>query len=255
MACYRIKVSYRGTLYRGWQIQRQGKTIQGEILRAFFEICKTREVKILAAGRTDARVHALEQVFRADIPKGMSPLSLHNALNSHLDISIRILSVSECSHEFHPICDARWKEYLYYFSWEEKNPFDTDLVVHLKSPLDEEKMREGASLFIGTHDFHNYHCKGSDPTSTIRTIFECDLTKDVMKLPFPVNCHVCRIRGDGFLKQMVRLIVGTLWELGKGRITLEEVKRSLEFPMEKKTAPVAPPEGLYLSEVCYEPGF
>lgn len=127
-----------------------------------------------------------------------------------------------------------------------------DLMVHLSRPLDEDKMRKGASLFTGSHDFYNYHCQGSDPKTTVRTIYKCDLRRHLMRLPFPVNCHVLRIRGSGFLKQMVRLIVGTLWELGKGRISLEKIETSLKTPMEKKMAPVAPPEGLYLSRVCYE---
>ena len=220
----------------------------------FFAICHSQDVKIMAAGRTDAGVHALGQVFRTEIPFFIPPDSLMRALNSHLPREIRILQVRQCSESFHPIRDAQWKEYLYFFSCEAENPFSSDLLVHLSHRPDEEKMNEGASLFVGKHDFCNYYCKGSRVESTVRTILSCSLqyNRDTIGSVFPLNYYIFKVRGDGFLKQMVRLLVGVLWELGKGRISPAQVKESLQRPLTHKLAAVAPAKGLYLAQVSYD---
>ena len=254
MVSYRIKVSYRGTNYLGWQIQKkQGKTIQGELYNAFYTICHSQDIKIVAAGRTDAGVHALGQIFRTDIPFFISSNSLMRALNSHLTQDIRILAVEKCSEDFHPIRDAKWKEYLYFFSYGPKSPFSSDLLVHLPYSMDEEKMSVGASLFVGKHDFCNYYCKGTKMESTVRTIFSCELQhhQDIIGSVFPMDYYVLKVKGDGFLKQMIRLVMGTLWELGRNKISCGQIENSLKEPLKQKLAPVAPAKGLYLSQVAY----
>ncbi|MCY4524228.1 MAG: tRNA pseudouridine(38-40) synthase TruA, partial [Halobacteriovoraceae bacterium] len=255
MAVYRIEVSYRGSDYLGWQIQdeKQGKTIQGELYQAFFSICRSRDIKIIGASRTDAGVHSLGQVFRADSPFFIAEDSLKHALNSQLPRDIRIIKVESCADDFHPIRDAKRKEYLYFFSCDSSNPFNSDLLTSLPYAIDKEKIRQGASLFEGRHDFCNFYCKGSDIKSTVRTIYSCNLYEhqNNTDLLFPPHYYSLKICGDGFLKQMIRLIMGTLWNLGKGKISLLQIENSLQEPLEQKLAPVAPAKGLYLSKIEY----
>ena len=255
MAAYQITVSYKGSNYLGWQIQKkQGKTIQGELYKASFAICHSEDIKIIAAGRTDAGVHALRQVFRLDIPFVIAPDSLKRALNSHLSQNIQVKEVKKCPDDFHPIRDAKWKEYHYFFTCEESNPFNFDLLVYYPYQLNEERMKECASLFVGKHDFCNYQCQGSEVKSTIRTIFSCDLLRyqSTGDYFFPMNYYILKVCGDGFLKQMVRLIMGVLWEVGRGKVSVNQVEDSLKKSMQQKLAPVAPAKGLFLAKVSYD---
>jgi tRNA pseudouridine38-40 synthase len=255
---YKLLVRYCGAGFLGWQVQSgAGKTIQGELNSALKKICKSEEITTIGSGRTDASVHALGQVVRAHIPLDIESVALKKGLNSLLSDSIEVLHVEECSLDFHPIFSAKSKVYKYIFCLSSnKDPFLKNLITFFPRELDIETMNEGAKLFEGSHNFQNYFCVGTPVKSYDREIYHCEISplknhKSSFWNVSRVNCFVLEIHGNGFLKQMVRLIMGHLFKVGEGKMALEEIEYSLENSLEKHLAPVAPPEGLYLSEVFY----
>lgn len=250
---YRLLLEYKGTSYLGWQIQPEGKTVQGELNRALKTISKSKNVRTLGSGRTDSGVHALGQVVKANIELEINPLSLLRALNSHLPPDIRVKEVTLSDEEFMPTVHAKSKEYHYRFiTGRNPNAFQGDFIAPCPFEIDPELVRRACEMLIGEHDFVNFFCEGTDVNSTVRTIFRCGL-KEGEKLDgalFPEH-FVFFIEGSGFLKQMVRLIVGALWNVGRGKISLEEFQTSLKAPKRERLGVVAPPEGLYLVRVNY----
>jgi tRNA pseudouridine38-40 synthase len=252
---YKLTLQYRGTNYLGFQIQSgDQKTIQGEINRALKEIVKSDNIKSIGSGRTDTGVHALGQIVRVYIPLVIKPDSLVRALNSHLPADIRVIEASDCDENFHPIFSAKSKEYNYVFSLEEQSPFADELLTYYPHDLDIEKMNRACKLFLGKHDFVNFQCQGTEVATTVREITECEI------LAFDSNGHwsnlvgkyyVIRVVGNGFLKQMVRLMVGALWNIGRGKIEESDLHRALTRPMDKRLGATAPPQGLYLKVVHY----
>ena len=258
---YRLKLSYKGTNYIGWQIQeKQGRTIQGELMKALGKICKLSgeelgQIKIIGSGRTDTGVHSFGQVARIEIPLKIDPRSLRSALNSNLDFDIRILEAHDCDESFHPLRDSKSKEYWYVFAnLDNAPPHARELMSNFPFEIDVELMKKGAKLFEGTHDFCNYFCTGTEVSTTVRTIYECELvhhkSSGLWNFYVP-DYYVLRIKGNGFLKQMVRLIMGALWNLGRGKITLSQLEESLRQPIPKKLGMTAPPQGLYQMYVEY----
>jgi len=253
---YKIKIKYQGTSYFGWQVQKgPGKTVQGELNNALRVLAKSPAVRTIGSGRTDSGVHALGQVLKATIPIEIPCEGLLKGLNSLLPNDVQISSVQNSDRNFHPIRDSVWKEYLYIFSCEDVlSPFSSPLMTHYPFLLDINLMKKGAELFIGEHDFCNYYCEGTDVLTTIRTIFECDLSHYNSQHfwgNFSSDYYIFRVKGSGFLKQMVRLMMGSLWALGRGKISLEDLKNSLNSPKGEKIGATAPPQGLYLNKVHY----
>jgi tRNA pseudouridine38-40 synthase len=252
---YRITVQYKGTHYSGFQIQLNDKTIQGEINSVLKVLSKSEDVKSVGSGRTDAGVHALAQVMRIEIPVNIPVDGLVRAMNSLLPEDIRVLDAVIAPPEFHPIYNAKSKEYNYVFTTDEViSPFARELMTHFPANLDIELMRKGCQVFCGEHDFINYQCVGTEIDSTVRKIMSCELVR------FESSGHwgnlageyyVLKVVGNGFLKQMVRLLIGALISLGKGKITLEDLEKSLKTPLKNRLGPTAPPQGLYLKEVHY----
>lgn len=257
MNYYQITLCYKGTHYLGWQNQITPlKTIQGTLEFALKNICHSDQVKSIGSGRTDAGVHALAQEVKIEIPLEISCIGLQKALNSHLPQDIRVLNVVTCSAQFNPTYDAVWKEYVYLFSLEEiVNPFGGDLMVFHPYKLDIELMQKACALFIGKHDFINFQCVGTEVKSTVREIFHCRLTAEKNTSSFLsqiIPAHfMFEVRGSGFLKQMVRLMVGSLWAVGQGKLSLEELQKHLKEKQDKRPGIVAPPHGLYLKKVNY----
>ncbi|MFA7613107.1 MAG: tRNA pseudouridine(38-40) synthase TruA [Candidatus Caldatribacteriota bacterium] len=250
---YRLVVSYVGTQYLGWQIQPEsyGRTIQGEINIALEKIAKSSDVRSLGSGRTDTGVHALGQVVKVSIPLEINPYNLLKAMNSHLPEDIRVLEASVSTHEFIPTVHAKSKEYHYRFSTQEiHSPFAEHLISHYPYEIDLKLMKEACQIFIGKHDFTNFYVEGTPVSSFVREIYECEILQVPESDLFP-SYYVFRVVGNGFLKQMVRLMVGTIWRVGRGKVTLEELKESLSPVKKEKLAPVAPGHGLYLVRVNY----
>jgi tRNA pseudouridine38-40 synthase len=252
---YKIILEYRGTNYSGFQVQTDNqKTIQGELNRVLREMAKSTDVKTIGSGRTDAGVHALGQVVRICMPLEIDPANLQKALNSILPIDIKVVNAEICDENFHPIFSAKSKEYNYVFSINKPNPFTTDLITHFPFELDIERMNKACKMFIGEHDFVNFKCEGTDVATNVRHITECEI------LHFDSSGHwgnlvsdyyVIRVVGNGFLKQMVRLMVGALWNIGRGKIDESDLHRALTSNITKRLGATAPPQGLYLKVVHY----
>ncbi|MBY0414948.1 MAG: tRNA pseudouridine(38-40) synthase TruA [Bdellovibrionales bacterium] len=255
MNIYKIIVSYKGTRYVGFQVQANGKTIQGEINSALKILSKSDEVKSIGSGRTDAGVHALAQVMRIEIPVFIPADRLILALNSNLPDDIRVIDAAVIGSEFHPIFSAKSKEYNYVFSTEQTmSPFAVELMTHFPFDLDLKKMQEGCKIFCGEHDFINYQCVGTEVEHTVRKIISCEiihLDSEGHWGNLSGDYYVLKIVGTGFLKQMVRLMMGALISLGKGKITIIDLENSLKTPLKNRLGPTAPPQGLYLKEVHY----
>lgn len=251
---YRIIIQYKGTRYLGWQIQPEsmGITVQGELNKALTSISKAK-VQSMGSGRTDTGVHALGQVVKVSIELEIEPEKLLKALNGNLPDDIRVTEATHSDLDFHPTVNATSKEYHYRFTCtRQPTAMQNDLIGNYAFDLDLEKMREACKVLIGEHDFSNYFCQGTEVSSNIRTIFECE----IIEVPqgnwgmLPAH-YVFRIVGNGFLKQMVRLLMGAVWNVGRGKISLEEFKSSLTSAPTQRMGATAPPQGLYMVRVNY----
>lgn len=257
MNFYKLTLSYQGTAYKGWQIQPNALTVQGELNKSLKQMLKS-EFRTIGSGRTDAGVHALAQVVKLEANASLSTQALFKGLNSLLPHDIRVLEVELVTADFHPIFSAQSKEYWYLFSLRSYlSPFESPMITKVQGQIDLDKLQDACRLFIGKHDFSHYFCVGTETKSTVREIYECEV--------IPVEqvghwSHLClsgpyfyfKIRGNGFLKQMVRLIVGTILKYAKGQLELNDIKSSLQDGGRDHLAPVAPPQGLYLAKVSYD---
>ena len=236
----RLYLAYDGTDFHGWQVQPGLKTIQGEIERVLGEI-EGRPVHVDGSGRTDAGVHALEQVASLDLENPIPVTNLRLAINRLLPPAIRILTTEEVHPQFHPRFDARAKTYEYRMVRSEMcSPFDWPYVYHHPYPLDETAMTRLAEALVGEHDFTVFAAadvRDAEMQSKVRTIYSSRLVRDGDRLLY-------RVRGSGFLKHMVRNVVGTLIEAGRGRLT------SLDA-VPTRCGPTAPAKGLFLVNVEY----
>jgi len=243
----RIVVSYDGTAYSGWQVQPDQATIQGVLERVVGKI-EGEPVKILGSGRTDAGVHALAQVAAFSIENRIPADNLRRALNRLLPADIRIIEASEAAEDFHPRHQALAKTYEYrIWRTEVCPPFCRRYVHHYPYPLNVDAMRAAAAAVEGEHDFSAFAAAdGSDALgrSKIRTIFNSRVEEDEERLIYSV-------RGSGFLKHMVRNMVGTLIEAGKGNVGPADFARMLEPGYPAKAGPTAPASGLFLVNVEY----
>jgi tRNA pseudouridine38-40 synthase len=252
---YQLTLQYKGTRYSGWQVQSGTNevTVQGELNRALSVVSKSEDVKSMGAGRTDAGVHALGQVAKVGIPLSLPPENLVKALNGNLPDDIRVIHAEVSDETFHPTIHAKSKEYHYRFTSQRMfTAFQNDLIANHPFALDLGQMREACKILVGEHDFTNFYCEGTEVSSYIRTIFSCDIVEipqgDWQMLPAH---YIFRIKGNGFLKQMVRLLVGAVWNVGRGKISLEEFRSALSSTKVQRLGPVAPPNGLYMVCVNY----
>lgn len=241
----RFDIAYDGTEYHGWQVQPGLATIQGELERILGEI-EGEPVKLHGSGRTDAGVHALAQVAACDLRNPIPPENLQRAINRLLPLDIRVLSVQQTHADFHPRYDARAKTYEYRIARDPiVLPFDRRYVHHHPYPLDEAAMLAAAPLLEGEHDFTAFAAADDRDAlgrSKVRTIFSSRLARQDGRL-------VYRVRGSGFLKHMVRNIIGVLLETGKGNLTLDGLRRLVSGI--GKAEPTAPARGLFLIGVEY----
>ena len=254
-AHYKLLIQYKGNRYSGWQIQlgTPEVTVQGELMLALKEISKSDDVKSMGSGRTDAGVHALGQVVKVSMPLTIAPENLVRALNANLPNDIRVIGAEIADENFHPTIHAKSKEYHYRFTAERTfTAFQSDFIANFPFEVDLEKMRAACKLLVGEHDFTNFYCEGTDVSSYVRKIFSCDIVEipqgEWQMLP---SHYVFRINGSGFLKQMVRLLMGAIWNVGRGKISLEEFQSALGPTKVQRLGPVAPPNGLYMVRVNY----
>ena len=245
MRCIRMRVQYDGTAYHGWQEQPGLPTIQGTLIERLATILGERAA-VEGAGRTDAGVHALGQVaaFRTD--RAIEAARLQAALNSRLPADIAAAEMAEAPLHFRPSSDAVGKHYRYRIYLGPIKPVLQDRFVwHWHRPLEAEPMQAAGRLLVGRHDFKSFEPGGSPRENTEREIFHLDITENGPEL------HV-DVEGGGFLYRMVRNLVGTLTEVGRGHRTPAWVAEVLEARDRTAAGPCAPAKGLCLMEVRYE---
>jgi len=245
----KISLSFDGTHFYGWQKQKDKTTVQEEIEKGIKKITGV-ETKITGCGRTDAGVHAINYVANFKIETRLTPEEIKNALNSVLPEEIFIKKVEFVEENFHSRYSAKRKTYLYLIS-NQKTPFLKNKSFYLKGNLDIDKMKKAAKYFIGKKDFSSFKAAGSSVKNPVREIFKITINKENFCLDPDVKILKIEIEGDGFLYKMARNIVGTLIEVGRGKIEPEEVKKIIEKKDRKFAPPTAPSCGLYLKEVKY----
>lgn len=237
-------VSYDGSGYAGWQRQDNALGIES-IIMDVMERIHHHPVEITGSGRTDAGVHAIAQVFHFDSELKMSKEQWRRAMNALLPADIRIQDVEKVREDFHARFDAISKRYDYYLSYDIDNPFLQRYRAFYRGRLNIERMKECAALFVGTHDFTSFTSSRIDSRkSRVRTITMCAIEETADGLHF-------RLEGNSFLRYMVRMIVGTLIEAGRDRLSVQEVKAMLEAKDKEACRYKAPGSGLYLVEVRY----
>ena len=236
----KIRVAYDGGEFYGWQVQPGLPTVQGLLEQVVGEI-EGKAVEVAGSGRTDAGVHALAQVAAFTLENPIPLTNLGRAINRLLPPTVRILSAEEVHPDFHPRFEAQAKTYEYRMLREEVcSPFEWPYVHHYPYPLEEDRMIQLAAVFTGSHDFSAFAAADESDAagkSKVRTIYSSVLERKPGRL-------IYRVRGSGFLKHMVRNLVGTLLEAGKGN--LAELGT-----LPPKSGPTAPAKGLFLVEVEY----
>ena len=237
-------VSYDGSGYAGWQRQDNALGIES-IIMDVMERIHHHPVEITGSGRTDAGVHAIAQVFHFDSELKMSKEQWRRAMNALLPADIRMQDVEKVREDFHARFDAISKRYDYYLSYDVDNPFLQRYRAFYRGRLNIERMKECAALFVGTHDFTSFTSSRIDSRkSRVRTITMCAIEETADGLHF-------RLEDNSFLRYMVRMIVGTLIEAGRDRLSVQEVKAMLEAKDKEACRYKAPGSGLYLVEVRY----
>lgn len=251
---YLIEFQYLGFRYHGWAKQPNVKTVQGMVNRTLKFILGEERFKTLGAGRTDAMVSANQGYFELFVYEPLEPDQLLTDLNINLPHDINAVSIKQVDSQFNVIQDVKEKEYTYLFSYGEKNhPYAAPYMVYLREILDIEIMKKGAKLFEGAHDFRQYCYQPKPETSCIRTINSSEIgINDVLTASFfPAESFAYKVKGSGFMRNQVRLIMGTLISLGKGELSLEYINASLTNPEGKPLYYIAPASGLMLNSVKY----
>jgi len=252
---YRATVSYKGSSFNGWQKQPDHSSVQGEIEKVLSKISNSDidSIQVIGSGRTDTGVHALGQVIRLATPLKIECAALKKGMNSLLHKDIKVKKLSLCTESFNPVFDAREKEYHYYFSIsKDVSPHYQDLITFLNYDVDLDLMNKASRLFVGEHDFENFRTVGTPVKSTVRKIVECKIERVEQEfLDFPEDVFVLKIKGNGFLKQMVRLIISSIWSVGASRKSIDDLREYMLTHNPQKFAPTAPPQGLYLVQVSY----
>jgi tRNA pseudouridine38-40 synthase len=240
----RIKIEYDGSNYSGWQLQVGQDSIQAR-LEAALERIFVRAVRVHGSGRTDAGVHALGQVAAFELPREFDPNDLKRAMNALLPADIAIIEAAAVRDDFDPRRDAHLRAYEYrVLNQDRRSAFDYRYAWLINAPLDLGSMNEAARCFIGEHDFASFRSLGSDETTTIRRVHVSEWRRDG-------NRFVFRVEASSFMRHMVRTMVATMIEAGRGKIAPALVTALIEA-RDRSLAPAsAPPCGLYLVEVRY----
>jgi tRNA pseudouridine38-40 synthase len=286
MRTLKLTIAYDGTAYAGWQLQPDKPTIQGTLEKAVAKVTG-RQVQILASGRTDAGVHALGQVVAFRTDSTLSPEVLLRAINANLPGDVAVIDAAEAPAEFHPIRDAVRKRYRYTIhDGPVRDVFHRHFIWHyIYGRLNADAMRRAAAALLGTHDFSSFETSGAERKTSVRTVFDlsvergragqggdgCDapelresmqtkIAEPYGTLPFSLTQKsrqssddfiTIEVEADGFLYNMVRAIVGTLVEVGRGSRPEAWPGEVLRAKDRRLAGPTAPPQGLCLVKVEY----
>ncbi len=240
----KVMMAYRGTAYHGYQRQNNAKTIQ-EVVEQCAGKVLNEPITIHGCSRTDTGVHARQYCFSVKTNSQIPLKGFVRGVNGELPADISILSCEEVPDDFHARFSCKGKEYLYLIhNSESKNPFLTDLACHYRRPFHAELVREAAQHFVGTHDFRTFCTNCAENANTVRTIhgFDIEVENETIRM---------YVRGDGFLYNMVRIMVGTLFYINEGRIPIEELDAIMAAGKRELAGITANPHGLYLNRVFY----
>lgn len=244
MSTYAVTIAYDGTHYCGFQVQPNGITIQQRLMEASIDLFGDA-VTVTGSSRTDAGVHARGQVIRLTTPKNISADKLPMALNVRLPKDIVAISAYEVDDQWHPRYQPHVKTYQYHvITAQMMYPWEQDYAYHFTRELKIDRMTSAAKLLVGKHDFNAYAAAKKSVEDTVRTIQRLELIKTERGLIF-------EIEGDGFLYNMVRIIVGTLLMVGTGQIDEQQILASLATGERDLAGPTAPAKGLFLYEINY----
>lgn len=246
---YKIVFAYDGANFSGFQIQPNKRTVEQILKNAVNKIAKHPEpaISVIGSGRTDAGVHALNQVAHFDLPYKLSNESMRKALNSMLPLDILVKSAELVSPDFHARYNAHRKTYRYRVDQGEfVNPFKRNYTAHFKYPLDINLMKKAAKDLIGEHDFTSFVASGSQAKSNVRTIYKIEINRDELN-----NEVVFEFTGNGFLYNQVRIMVAFLLEIGSKQRPVSDVERVIAAKDRTEARMTAPASGLYLVNVEY----
>lgn len=244
MPRFRLTIEYAGTRYSGWQIQKNAKTVQGELHRALADVLGKATFDTYGAGRTDAGVHALAQVAHLDTSANLPPATLVARVNDALPADINIIEAERVSPRFHARHSAVARSYLYQIS-RRRTAFDKPYVWWVKDDLNLDAMRAAAQTLVGFADFRSFTDDDPDEKSTTVLVDEITIS-EADPLIF------IRVVGSHFLWRMVRRIVGVLVEVGRGGLTPPDVAKLLQSNSDAPAKLTAPASGLFLERVFYE---
>lgn len=246
-AKYKLLIAYDGTHYCGWQVQPNGTSIQTLVEKAL-STALHHPIKVIGSGRTDAGVHALEQVAHFAYEGAFDLEKLHYSLNGLLPLDIRVTTISPAANDFHARYSAKGKIYHYHLhTGRVLNPFKRLYMTHLFYPLNRELLRNAAAHFVGEHDFtafSNEAHRGSASRDAVRTIKRIDIVENGDELTF-------EFEADGFLYKMVRNIMGTILDTARGKLSIEQIPLIFEAKDRRQGGTCAPPQGLFLVKVIY----
>ena len=239
-----LTISFDGTAYHGWQVQDNAVTVQQTVQDALEQICSKRD-NIIGCSRTDAGVHANMYCCNVRTESQIECNKLVGALNAVLPKDISALECKEVDFDFHARYDCKSKEYIYkIWNSPNKNPFLYNYSLHYKYPLDEKFLSEQAESFVGTHYFDSFCAAGSSVEDTERTVLNAAVERDGDMVIF-------RVEADGFLYNMVRIMVGTLIDISRGKIPADSIDKIISARNRSAAGYTAPSHGLYLNKVNY----
>jgi tRNA pseudouridine38-40 synthase len=244
MSRFKLTLEYEGTRYIGWQMQKGGKTVQGELLDAGRSLFGTEEIDIYGAGRTDSGVHALRQVAHMDAETNLEPLRIKYGLNDRLPPDISVINIEPVSQKFHARHDAIARSYIYQIS-RRRTAFGKKFVWWIKDQLDIKLMNEAAAQFTGLKDYKYFSDDSQEQLSTMVEIKHASLSDFGDLIVF----HVV---GSHFIWKQVRRMTGVLIEAGRGKLSIDEIAGFFKHRSDVPSKLTAPPSGLFLERVYYK---
>ncbi len=255
--CYVVRIQFLGFRYSGWQKQPGQKTVEGMLEKTLKFVLPDQKFKLLGAGRTDAKVSALDyafELFLKETDRGI-PVGFIDLFNKNLPPDIRATDVTKVTKEFNIIQHSKRKEYVYLFSCGGKNhPFCAPYMANVPEPLDIGEMKKAARLFEGSHDFSTYTARIRKSAKFLRRVDSCRITENTLLTAnfFPKVSYALHISAEGFMRYQVRMIMGALIQLGRGALNRSDIEASLQEGSTVQMEYVAPGSGLLLNHLEFD---
>lgn len=254
---YIVRLQYLGFRFSGWQKQPGQLTIEGMLTKTLKFILPDVRFKILGAGRTDAKVSSLDGAFELFVMEKELPelKEFVNLFNENLPSDIRVMKIQRTTENFNIIQQSKIKEYRYLFSFGSKNhPFCAPFLTNVLHELDLELMKQAAELFVGEHDFSSYTARLQENTQVIRSLVTCEIIPNTLLEAnfFPKESYAMVVKGEGFMRYQIRMMMGALFQVGKGELSLDTIKESLQPNSNIVLTTVAPGSGLLLNTLSFD---